>query len=252
MKGCYIEQLNTCFIVFNKSGSLLSLNTLYKFCRFKNFNFDSLESSNLSELKNENTKFIFFIRNPYERFLTSFWRWFLEKNFYANIPNDEYLVSVQELINNELEYFIDNYYAIIKDKNDYHIAPQKYQLLNASCKNEISISTKNIESLYGKNYTFLKIEEFHKCLKYISESRSPYEYINNPKYTIIPNIEYFVDWELNDLFLLSDLYFGTRNQLEKQHHHINKNVIVNDIQFQKINEIIDDEMVFYGYKKNLI
>jgi len=252
MKGCFIKQLNTCFIVFNKSGSLLFLNTLYKFCNFKKFNFESLTPQNFSELKNEDTKFIFVIRNPYERFLTCFWRWFLEKNFYGNIPKDDEFLLMQEFINNELQYFIDNYHSIIADKNDYHLAPQKYQLLNASCKNQVLISKKNVENLYEKNYTFLKIEELDKNLKYISESRSPYEYINNIEYTIASDIEYFTEWPLDDLFLLSDFYFGTKNQLKNQHHHINKNVIVNDLQFIKINEIVDDEMVFYGYKKNLI
>lgn len=252
MKGCYIKQLNTCFIVFNKSGSLLFLNTLYKFCKFKNFNFDSLTSLNFSELKNENTKFIFVIRNPYERFLTCFWRWFLEKNFYGNVPTDEDLLLMQDFINNELEYFIDNYYSIIAEKNDYHLAPQKYQMLMMDCFDKIRINKHHIETLYSKNYTYLKLETFHLDLNRISNMRSPYEYETEVEYKYKENLDYLENIETEDLFVLSDFYFGTRNQLEKQHHHINKNVIVSELQNKKINNILDDEMVLYGYKKTML
>lgn len=252
MKGFFIKQLNTCFIVFNKSGSLLFINTFYKFSKLKNFDFENLTDSKFLELKQNNTKFVFIVRNPEERFLTCFWRWFLEKHFWGNIPEDNYLLEMQEFINSEFDYFVANYKEIIFDKRDYHLAPQRYQLLQSHFDRNIKINIESIENLYGKNYTFLKLENVHNLLKQVSQSRSPYEYIDDLKYDIGTDIEYFANWSTADLFLLSDLYFGTRIQLEKQHHHLNKNVVVNEINYKKLSNIVLDEMVVYGYRKSII
>lgn len=252
MKGFFIKQLNTCFIVFNKSGSLLFINTFYKFSKLKNFDFENLTDSKFLELKENNTKFVFIVRNPEERFLTCFWRWFTEKNYWKNIPEDSYLLETQEFINSEFDYFIMNYNQIILDKKDYHLATQKYQLLQSNCEELLKIRKESIENLYGKNYTFLKLENIHDFLKKISESRSPYEYIGDSKYDIGTNIEYFTNWPADDLFLLCDLYFGTRIQLENQHHHLNKNIEVSEINNKKIANMVLDEMILYGYSKKFL
>ena len=248
MKGFFIKQLNTCFIVFNKSGSLLFINTLYKFSKLKNFDFENLDCNKFSELKNDDTKFIFIVRNPYERFLTCFWRWFLEKHFWGKIPNDSALLELQEFINSELDYFINNYFKIIEDKKDYHLAPQKYQLLQSEFDKKFKINIKDIKTMYGKNYDFIKLEDFDITANLISESRSPYEYIDKIDYTFGVQIEYFKNWELYDLFTLTDVYFGTYNQLKNQHHHLNKNIDVSNINRIKIKEIFNDELVLYGYQ----
>lgn len=252
MKGFFIKQLNTCFIVFNKSGSLLFINTFYKFSKLKHFDFESLTDSKFLELKENNTKFVFIVRNPEERFLTCFWRWFTEKNYWKNIPEDVDFLEMQEFINSEFDYFLMNYNELIIDIKDYHLAPQKYQLLDSNCEETISIKKELVENIYGENYMFLKLENIHNFLKRVSESRSPYQYLNDLKYDIGTNIEYFTDWSTDDLFLLCDLYFGTIIQLEKQHHHPNKNIIVNEINYKKISNMLLDEMILYGYSKNLI
>jgi hypothetical protein len=248
VKGFFIKQLNTCFIVFNKSGSLLFINTLYKFSKLKNFDFENLDYNKFLELKNNDTKFIFIVRNPYERFLTCFWRWFLEKHFWKKIPNDSALLEIQEFINSELDFFINNYFKIIEDKKDYHLAPQKYQLLQSEFDKKFKINNEDIKTMYGKNYNFIRLEDMDAMLKNISESRSPYEYIDKIDYTLGVQVEYFTNWELYDLFTLSDVYFGTYNQLKNQHHHLNKNIHVSNINRIKIKEIFNDELVLYGYQ----
>jgi hypothetical protein len=248
MKGFFIKQLNTCFIVFNKSGSLLFINTLYKFSKLKNFDFENLDYNKFLELKNNDTKFIFIVRNPYERFLTCFWRWFLEKHFWKKIPNDSALLEIQEFINSELDFFINNYFKIIEDKKDYHLAPQKYQLLQSEFDKKFKIDNEDIENTHGKNYNFIRLEDMDAMLKNISESRSPYEYIDKIDYSLGVQIEYFKNWKLYDLFILSDVYFGTYNQLKNQHHHLNKNIHVSNINRIKIKEILNDELVLYGYQ----
>ena len=52
--------------------------------------------------------------------------------------------------------------------------------------------------------------------------------------------------------IISRERFGTRIQLEKQHHHLNKNVVVNEINYKKLSNIVLDEMVVYGYRKSII
>lgn len=249
MKGFFIKQLNTCFIVFNKAGSLLFINTFYKFSKLKNFDFENLNSNKFLELKNNDTKFIFIVRNPYERFLTCFWRWFLEKNFWGKIPPDFELLEIQEFINSELDYFILNYFKIIEDKKDYHLTPQKYQLLQSEFDKKVRINHEYIENIYGKNYSFIKLEDFNNTLKNISEGRSPYEYIDKINYSLGIQLEYFINWQSYDLFLLSDMYFGTYNQLKNQHHHLNKNIYVSNDNSKKIKEMLNDELVLYQYEK---
>jgi len=248
VKGFFIKKLNTCFIVFNKSGSLLFINTFYKFSKLKNFDFENLDYNKFLELKNNDTKFIFIVRNPYERFLTCFWRWFLEKHFWGNIPNHSALLEIQEFINSELDYFIFNYFSIIEDKKDYHLTPQKYQLLQSGFYKKFKINNEDIETMYGENYDFIKLEDLDEMLKNTSESRSPYEYIDKIDYTWKVQNSYFKNWELYDLFTLSDVYFGTYNQLKNQHHHLNKNIYVSNINRIKIKEILNDELVLYGYQ----
>jgi hypothetical protein len=102
--------------------------------------------------------------------------------------------------------------------------------------------------MYGENYNFIKLEDLDIMFKNISESRSPYEYIDKIDYSPGVQIEYFTDWELYDLFTLSDLYFGTYNQLKNQHHHLNKNIYVSNINRIKIKEMFNDELVLYEYQ----
>jgi hypothetical protein len=250
MKGFFIKQLDTSFIVFNKAGSLLFINTFYKFCKLKNFDFENLDSNKFSELKSNDTKFIFIVRNPYERFLSCFWRWFLEKNYWGNIPEESVLLQMQRFIDSEFDYFISNYFKIIDDKKDNHLAPQKYQLLESEFDKIFTINNRYIENKYGKNYSFIKLEDLDNAFKSISERRSPYEYIDKINYTFKGfKIEYFQNWELLDLFLLSDVYFGTYNQLKNQHHHLNKNIYVSDKNNKKIKEMLNDELVFYQYEQ---
>jgi hypothetical protein len=155
---------------------------------------------------------------------------------------------MQEFINSELDYFIKNYFKIIEDKKDYHLTPQKYQLLESEFDKKFKINNEDIENMYGENYNFIKLEDLDIMLKNISESRSPYEYIDKIDYSPGVQIEYFTDWELYDLFTLSDLYFGTYNQLKNQHHHLNKNIYVSNINRIKIKEMFNDELVLYEYQ----
>lgn len=244
MKGFFIKELNTYFVVINKSGSLLIINTFFKFCKIKNYSFEIFNETKKINIDNANN-IVLVVRNPIDRFLTCFWRWFTEKHFYNNIPEEDEFFKMQEFINSEFEYFIDNYYEITKE-TDKHISQQKYSLADLDNIDKFIMDKKMLKNLYKENHIILKLEDLHKFfVTYISNNLSSYD--SHETFYKGKKLPFFNNWEQNDITLLACCYFGTRVQLEKNHHHLNKNISYTDKQKEKVSKMFYDEMTTYGY-----
>ena len=237
MKSFYIKELDHNFVLLNKSGSLLLLNTFHDFCYHKGYTITK-------DIKH-NTKTFIFVRNPIERMKTSF-TWFLG---HENICKDffgEY--NPTEMCN--LEYFIkfiDRQSEIYKINNT-HFLPQKYELLGKSGNTLFKINDIMVNMLYP-NYEFIQIESFNETKNIAISSnkmRLGNEFIGDDVVTQTDNL-FLKQLNYEDFKLFFALYHFNKTSLDL-HHHGNKMLdITNQIE-NGIFLLLEDEYRLYGYE----
>ena len=251
MKGFYIEELNKAVVTTNKSGSLLILNSFFEFCKNKKLTCITLYDC-YDSIKNT-AEFNIFVRNPIDRFITTFY-WFLKKHKEATQIFDDKPISELFTINNFI-YFFENYFDIIHQTNyDFHITPQKFHLLGTSNDN-IFINQKITDSLIKEkypNYNIVQIEEFEKELFNISLNDHQtflwdIKEINiNYSFEINTNISIIKDLKINDIKLLYSCFLLSEKYLNMKHHNKPSLKLTRNIE-KSLYKLFADEIKLYGY-----
>jgi hypothetical protein len=251
MKGFYIEELNKAVVTTNKSGSLLILNSFFEFCKIKKLKYVMLDDC-YDSIK-DTAEFNIFVRNPIDRFITTFY-WFLKNHteatdIFGNKPIDK-LFTINNFV-----YFFENYFDIIRQTNyDFHIAPQKFHLLETSNDN-IFVNQKITDSLIKKkypNYNIVQIEEFEKKVSnIILNDHQTFLWdikdINiNYSFEINTNISIIKDLKINDIKLLYSCFLLSEKYLNMKHHNKPSLKLTRNIE-KSLHKLFADEIKIYGY-----
>jgi hypothetical protein len=248
MKSLYIKELDKSFVLLNKSGSLLLLNTLMDFCKYKNYN--------VTEGVNINSEVFIFVRNPIERLKTSF-TWLLGpegkrdnqnyKDICLKLFNEYDETKIMLTLDNFMK-FVDNQDEICK-LNNSHFLPQKVDLLNNKIVNTL---TDDIVKVNYPNYHFVQIEKFGDLIINSINYKNDELLMNygdkKTNHKVI--IDYFLlnMFNSDDLVLFSALFLYNKNVLDSK-HHTNKIIDLPKKIESKLYFILQDEYDLYGYEK---
>jgi len=258
MKGFYIEELNKAVVTTNKSGSLLVLNSFFEFCNNKKLKCITLDKC-YNDIKNT-AEFNIFVRNPIDRFITTFY-WFLKKHKESNIIFGDKPISDLFTVNNFI-YFFKNYFDIIHQTNyDFHITSQKFHLLETSNDN-IFINQQITDFLIKEkypNYNIIQIEEFEKELSNIilNDHQTFLWDIKDIdidySFEINTNISIIKDLKINDIKLLYSCFLLSEKYLNIRHHNKPSLKLTKNIE-TSLYLLFEDEIKLYGYEsiKSLI
>jgi len=244
MKIFYIEELKTSIVCLNKSGSLLILNTFTDFCYYKGYTI----VKDKEELT-EDTKTFIFVRNPIDRFKTSF-TWFLR--------HEEHCINLFNVHDPIKMFTIENFIKFINKQdeiykiNDTHFLPQKYDLLGKKSNEKFNINDKLVENLYP-NYTFIKLEDFsEKLISAVKLNTDDILHNVNTYAKEKGNLkadDIFLDsLDSDDFKLFSSLYLHNKLRLDS-HHHGNKSIEITQKIESDLFLLLEDEFMLYGYKK---
>jgi len=238
VKSLYIKELDKSFVLLNKSGSLLLLNTLMDFCKYKNYN--------VTEGVNINSEVFIFVRNPIERLKTNF-TWFLGyQDLCLNFFN-EYDPKTMITLDN-FKKFVDGQDEIHK-LNNSHFLPQKCDIMDKNQK--FNLTNEIIKSIYPI-YNFVQIEKFTDLvIDSISfENDDLLSNYGNKKTNHKPTIDYFLLDLLNadDLVLFSALFLYNKKVLDSR-HHTNRSIDLPKKLESKLYILLQDEYDLYGYEK---
>ena len=237
MKSLYIKELDKSFVLLNKSGSLLLLNTLMDFCKYKNYY--------VTEGVNINSEVFIFVRNPIERLKTNF-TWFLGYQDLCLKFFNEYDPKTMITLDN-FKKFVDNQDEIYK-LNNSHFLPQKCDIMDKNQK--FNLTNEIIKTIYPI-YNFVQIEKFTDLVIESINNNNDNLLINygNKKTNHKVIIDYFLlnTFNSDDLVLFSALFLYNKKILDSNHHS-NKTLEITN-QFEKeLFLLLEDEYLLYGYE----
>lgn len=251
MKGFYCKDLNKAFVTTNKSGSLLILNSFFEFCKIKKLKCVML--ADCYDSIKDTAEFNIFVRNPIDRFITTFY-WFLKNHneaidIFGNKPIEE-LFTINNFV-----YFVENYKSIIEKTNyNFHITSQKFHILETNNVN-ISLNQEISDSLIKEkypNYNILKIEEFESELnRIVLDAHDSFlwdikDMDSEYSYEVKTHIPIIKELDINDIKLLYSCFLVSEKYLNKRHH--NKKLLkLNRNTQELVYNFLIDELQLYGY-----
>ena len=237
MKSFYIKEFDYSFVLLNKSGSLLLLNTFYDFCYYKGYT--------ITKNIKYGTKTFLFVRNPIERLKTSF-TWFLEHEILCKKIFDEYSPEEMYTMKNFIKY-LDSQSEIYK-LNNTHFLPQKYQLLGRPATTPFLINESMVIEQYP-NHVFTHIEDFglkKEIESKTSEMKLGIDHLGNDDIIESDNV-FLNNLMYKDFKLFLSLYQFNKICLDS-HHHSNKILDITEKLESKIYFLLQDEYDLYGYE----
>jgi hypothetical protein len=245
VKSLYIKELNKSFVLLNKSGSLLLLNTLMDFSKYKGYH--------VTEQVNVDSEVFIFVRNPIERIKTCF-TWFLSPEGKRDNQNYEDLcLKIFNQNSTEITVTLDNFMKFISAQhelyklNNSHFLPQKVDLLNNKF---VDTLTGGIVKAKYPNHHFVQIEKFGDLIINSINHENDDLLMNygdkKTNHKII--IDYFLlnTFNSDDLLLFSALFLYNKKVLDSK-HHTNKMIDLPENIESKLYFLLQDEYDLYGY-----
>ena len=277
MRILYSKPINVAFVFFNKSGSSLLIAWMENLLSYLKIEYELLPYTNVEShyqsvvlLNSNKTKLYFFVRNPLERMVTSFY-W--TETFDIKSQDNKFP------INQFIEY-ADNIESIIDSTNDMHILPQSWEMVKSN--NIINSRQNSLEEFktfrYDKRFfrecdtRIIKIEIFRKNFEALmSYSSSLVHYPNYKSMDRIGENFYFQKsfgqleelWDNTDnsqklfgvsLYNFYDTHFKTlphHNNLYKSMIHNLEKTKEGVESLVKIDSIINNESKWLGYDNSL-
>lgn len=248
MKIFHVPDFNTTVLSPNKSGSLQIINMFKYYLDLKGIKF------NLDWHVKPGSKLYILVRNPIDRFLTSY-NWFMVT---------ESLSFVRKKLKIENLYdFITKYELILSNINyDNHIAPQSYSFHNIDVRFDTSKEQlkKLIDEKYeGVDYEFIHMEdidsthdEFMKNTTIIHDL-SHTEIEINEKNCIMNHFPTMI-MTAQEKLKFEMVYHFIRDLLkEKAHHKNSRENITNIVDYVSLIlefELLKNELELFGYYKS--
>jgi hypothetical protein len=245
MKSFYIKEFDYSFVLLNKSGSLLLLNTFYDFCYYKGYT--------ITKNIKYGTKTFLFVRNPIERLKTSF-TWFLEHEILSILEHeilckkifDEYSPEEMCTMDNFIKY-LDLQSEIYK-LNNTHFLPQKYELLGRLATTPFLINESMVIEQFP-NHVFTHVEDFGLKKEIESKTSSMklgIDHVGNDDIIESDNV-FLNNLTFKDFKLFLSLYQFNKICLDS-HHHSNKILDITNKIEKQIFLLLEDEYRLYGYE----
>ncbi len=278
MRILYSKPINVAFVFFNKSGSSLLIAWMENLLSYLKIEYELLPYTNMEShyqnvvlLNSNKAKLYFFVRNPLERMVTSFY-W--TETFDIKSQDNKFP------INQFIEY-ADKIESIIDSTNDMHILPQSWELVKSNnIINGRDNSLREFQTFrYDKRFfkesemRIIKIEIFKKNFEALmAYSSSMVHYPNYKTMDKIGDNFYFQKsfgqleeiWEgKNNLDKLTAVslynFYDTHFKTLPHHNNLYKNMISilektkEGVQsLIKVDSIINNESKWLGYDNSLI
>lgn len=264
-----IPEYKLSLIVPHKSGNTILYSTLVDILETNSIEF--INTSNNDELE-ENC--FLFIRNPIDRFFSSY-NWYtrlktlLDSDRLKTLTTDQLSIMNESLkIFDDLEIdslpkFIEKYKIFINNSNDTHFLPQSSFFLKRNAdKGMRSNLNVNIRKEYdarfeNRNYKFFRVEDIGDTIK-LNKSLlmeggiknfglNKKDNVNKIELKKFPFLKDFPK-NANHLFMVFYTYFN--DFLSENHHSKTPNYYHNDItinEYIKVCEMFKKECIFFGY-----
>lgn len=264
-----IPEYKLSLIVPHKSGNTILYSTLVDILEANSIEF--INTSNNDELE-ENC--FLFIRNPIDRFFSSY-NWYtrlktlLDSDRLKTLTTDQLSIMNESLkIFDDLEIdslpkFIEKYKIFINNSNDTHFLPQSSFFLKRNAdKGMRSNLNVNIRKEYdarfeNRNYKFFRVEDIGDTIK-LNKSLlmeggiknfglNKKDNVNKIELKKFPFLKDFPK-NANHLFMVFYTYFN--DFLSENHHSKTPNYYHNDItinEYIKVCEMFKKECIFFGY-----
>jgi hypothetical protein len=264
-----IPEYKLSIIVPHKSGNTIIYSTLVSILELNLIEFNL--TSNRDKIE-ENC--ILFVRNPVDRFFSSYdWHIKMKKQYDSNnleyLPKDELDFTTESLkIFDDLEIdslpkFIEKYKIFINNSNDTHFLPQSSFFLKREVDKGMRANLSlNIRKEYdlrfqNHNYKFFRVEDINEIIKFNKSLLMRNGLINfgllrndNDNKNELKTLPFLKDFPKNTnyLFMVFNSYFN--DTLSENHNSKNPNyyydeITVND--YKKVYEMFKKECVFFGY-----
>ena len=277
MKFIYLPTLNLLVVFFNKSGSTLFGAWLENLISFLGIPFELKTDMDVDYMEyiinvyEKSPKIYFFVRNPLERMITSFY-WV--HTFDIRSKDDKYPLE-------EFTQFADNIQHLILESNDMHLLPQSWDLVKINNYiNERENSMFEFQNFrYDKRFfkgcemVIIQIENFQRNFDALIQLAFTQRHTIN--YKVLEDISDSVYYR-NSFGLIKELH-GEKSKFEKMfsiilynfvetntkklphHNNLYKGMIerleknkVGVESLNKINEIIANESRWLGYNNSAI
>ena len=264
-----IPEYKLSLIVPHKSGNTILYSTLVDILETNSIEF--INTSNNDELE-ENC--FLFIRNPIDRFFSSY-NWYtrlktlLDSDRLKTLTTDQLSIMNESLkIFDDLEIdslpkFIEKYKIFINNSNDTHFLPQSSFFLKRNADNGMRSNLNvNIRKEYdarfeNRNYKFFRVEDIGDTIK-LNKSLlmeggiknfglNKKDNVNKIELKKFPFLKDFPK-NANHLFMVFYTYFN--DFLSENHHSKTPNYYHNDItinEYIKVCEMFKKECIFFGY-----
>ena len=277
MRLIYIPTINLLIVFFNKSGSTIFENWIKNLVLFLEFPFESSSTAHVDyidfiiKVYEKKPKIYFFVRNPLERMITSFY-WVNTFDIRSKI--DKYPLE-------EFVQFANNITLQIMESNDMHLLPQSWELVKINnYLNDRENSMFEFQNFrYDKRFfkgcelVIIQIEKFER--NYEALMINAFTQTDNTNYKMLEDLSEHLYYK-NSFGLISELH-SNKTKFEKMfsillynfvganikklphHNNLYKGMLERLVKIKegveslnKINEIIANESKWLGYDNSLI
>ena len=259
MKGIYIPEYKCAFITANKSGSRGLLNTLVMFFEHINITYQYIDSSDYTVLSD--TKYYIMVRNPIERFFTTYSWLMRDESKMTKIEIDRIQTILKKYNIQTIEDYAINYKKLYNELQfDTHFFEQYYSFIPAPNykNNGIGIGRLQLKKLFDStfnNYEFVHIETLIAiCEKYKSNynlSDDTRLYVYNK--FIIDLFPEFINLPITEKKLSNIFYSYIIDILDLRHHHKLQTYEYRNEYIDRItnnyNQLFKNELILYGYEE---
>lgn len=265
-----VPEFNTSFVVPYKSGNLLIYSTLVEILKTNNIEY-TLDGETDNMLEN----CFLFVRNPLDRFFSSY-KWIIKlRAIYADETNDISDLVYQSYKNaielfdlfeiNTLNDYIKKYNSFLNSCQDTHYLPQTSFFITKTSDNGVRANLNfNFRKEYdnrfkNNNYRFIRIEEITETINinnnFLNSTAFNFPFFQNEtledkKIKKFDFLNKFPE-KLNHQFMVYYMYFML--YFDTVHH--NKNIdIYSEITFdeyQRAHNMFIKEILFFGYSDEI-
>lgn len=261
-------EYETSFFVPFKSGNLVMYSALIEVFKLNNIDYAIIEKTD-----HEQKNCYLFVRNPLERFFSSY-KWYdkIKKEYEQNLTNNTSIKDHKNIIDlfknnyvNSLSDYIKMYKRFINNCVDFHYLPQTSFFITQTKDNGVRANLNfNFRKEYDdrfkyNNYKIFRVEEIMETIKinneFLNASAFNFPYIQNETLSNkeIKKFLFLKDFPDNVHYQFMVFYSYFMSYYDTVHH--NKNIDYYDTisvdEYRNAYEVFFKEMLFLGYDEEI-